>query len=83
MSLFVLGPLYGFCYFLRTNLHWHNIFILLFSDWKYVLILVLGTVWTTWMEDLETVNRASITFEEKTEWRLSELERTSLKNNTE
>jgi hypothetical protein len=75
MSGFAYTPIFLAAYFVKSWLHWHNILAVLFSDWKFMLILVLGTVFKLWIRELDLVNEESITPEEKLESRLRALEK--------
>src|ERR1017187_75402 len=48
--------------------------LFLFHWYKMILPIFLGMIWSVWMQDLDTVNRDSITFEEIVLQRLDRIE---------
>jgi len=75
MSGFAYTPIFLAAYSAKSWLHWHNVLVKLFSDWKFMLILVAGTIFRGWMQELELIDEGSITSEEKLELRVRALEK--------
>ena len=75
MSGMTFGLLFAVCVGLRVAFGWNNVFIRLFGSWVFLGLITVGSIWQSWMKDLDTVNLDSITWQEKAEWRLKHLER--------
>jgi hypothetical protein len=75
MSCVAYTPIFLAAYGAKSWLKWHNVLVKLFSDWEFMLLLVVATVFKVWMQELDLVNEESITSEEKIELRLRALEK--------